>query len=218
MQIGEISLMKEMTSVATTMMSEEEKAEMEKEMGEGRGFATPSPSVTTDASSATAAATQPTFATSPNSTGASPIHQHSGALTPSSLVSPGETSEQSGAGGLSALQEKEAGKDRKRKSKLTLEQKKKLQELEEERRKNMEERVESLTKKLIERLRPFVEAKHPGEKDDPETKLFEDRMKREADDMKLESFGVEVCSHPENEFIQVLNRVLSSYIPLATYT
>ena len=55
----------------------------------------------------------------------------------------------------------------------------------------MQERVDMLTKKLVDRLRPFVEAKHPGEKDDPETVAFERKMRREADDMKLESFGVE---------------------------
>ncbi|EIW79339.1 hypothetical protein CONPUDRAFT_74799 [Coniophora puteana RWD-64-598 SS2] len=56
----------------------------------------------------------------------------------------------------------------------------------------MEERVRMLTQKLIDRLRPIVEAKHPGEKDDPETKVFEERMKREAEDLKLESFGIEL--------------------------
>ncbi|KAI0769220.1 hypothetical protein BC629DRAFT_1270326, partial [Irpex lacteus] len=67
------------------------------------------------------------------------------------------------------------------------EQRQKLQELEAERKKNMEERIESLHKKLIDRLRPFVEAKNPGAQDDPETKSFEERIKREADDLKLES-------------------------------
>jgi len=52
--------------------------------------------------------------------------------------------------------------------------------------------VEELTVKLIDRLRPFVEAKHPGDKDDPETLAFEARMRRESDDLKLESFGVEL--------------------------
>jgi len=56
----------------------------------------------------------------------------------------------------------------------------------------MEARVAMLSAKMIERLRPFVEAKHPGEKDDPETAAYEEKMKREAEDLKLESFGVEV--------------------------
>ena len=168
--------MKEMTSVATTMMTEEEKAEMEKELNEGRGVATPAPSVTADAASA---ATQPT-----NGAGGTPAH--SGAVTPSPLPSPGE---EGGSGAVSPTQDRDG---RKKKSKLSPEQKKKLQELEDERRKNMEERIDMLTKKLVERLRPFVEAKHPGDKDDPETKAFEDKIRREVDDLKLESFGVEV--------------------------
>ncbi|KAF9240694.1 DnaJ domain-containing protein [Melanogaster broomeanus] len=87
--------------------------------------------------------------------------------------------------------EKEAHVPRKR-NKLTPEQKKKLLELEEERRKALEERVKTLTTKLIERLRPLVDAKHPGDKDDPETKTFQEKMRLEAEDLKLESFGVEL--------------------------
>jgi hypothetical protein len=67
-----------------------------------------------------------------------------------------------------------------------------MREQENERRKVMEERVAALTTKMIERLRPFVEAKDPGGKDDQETKAFEQKMMREAEDLKLESFGVEV--------------------------
>ena len=83
-------------------------------------------------------------------------------------------------------------KEKDKKKKLTPEQKQKLQELEDERRKNMEERVDMLQKKLVERLRPFVEAKKPGDPSDPETKAFEAKMKKEAEDLKLESFGIEV--------------------------
>ena len=75
---------------------------------------------------------------------------------------------------------------------MTAEQRAKLEELDAERRKAMETRIADLTQKLIERLRPFVEAKQPGNKDDPETVAFEGRIKREADDLKLESFGVEL--------------------------
>lgn len=98
----------------------------------------------------------------------------------------------------------------KRRSKLTLEQKKKLQELDEERRKNMEERVRVLTEKLKDRLRPFVEAKHPGGKDDPETKNFETRMRREADDLKLESFGVELLHTIGNVYMMKATSFLKS--------
>jgi len=45
---------------------------------------------------------------------------------------------------------------------------------------------------LIHRIRPFVNAKHPGDINDPETKAFEARIRIEAEDLKLESFGIEV--------------------------
>lgn len=46
--------------------------------------------------------------------------------------------------------------------------------------------------KLIQRIRPFVDAKNPGDQHDQETKVFEGRIRTEAEDLKLESFGVEV--------------------------
>ena len=54
-------------------------------------------------------------------------------------------------------------------------------------------RIEALKEKLIAKIRPFVEARHPGELSDPETKAFEARIRTEAEDLKLESFGIEVC-------------------------
>lgn len=46
--------------------------------------------------------------------------------------------------------------------------------------------------KLVARIRPFVDAKNPGDANDTETKAFEARIRVEAEDLKLESFGVEV--------------------------
>ena len=106
--------------------------------------------------------------------------------------------------------EKERDTHAKKRAKLTPEQKKKLQELDEERKRAMEERVETLAKKLVDRLRPFVEAKHPGDKDDPETKAFEARMRREADDLKLESFGVELLHTIGNVYIMKATSFLKS--------
>jgi hypothetical protein len=109
---------------------------------------------------------------------------------PSSMVFHSPEKDPASSQGTVKGKEREIGKKRGR---LTPEQQKKLEEQEKERRKAMEARIATLTTKLTERLRPFVEAKHPGEKDDPETLLFEEKMKREAYDLKLESFGVEVC-------------------------
>lgn len=158
-------MMKEMTSVATTMMTEEEKAEVEKQMNVG------------NSSSAT-----PGLTHTP--------HVEPEASTTTTTNGSGEKSSVDGAGAAPQDQ----SKTEKKRPKLTPEQRKKLEEMEEQRKKAMEERVGTLTKQLIERLRPFVDAEHPGERNDPETLAFEDKMKREAEDMKLESFGVEVCS------------------------
>ena len=165
-QIGEISLMKEMTSVATTMMTEEEKAEVEKQMNAGSSNGA-TPGLTTTPHHETEPKPAPTTDGPSGSGGGSPVE------------------------GGDATSSEHHRTDKKR-AKLTPEQKKKLEEMEAHRKKAMEERVETLTKQLIERLRPFVDAENPGERSDPETQAFEDKMRREAEDMKLESFGVEV--------------------------
>lgn len=54
--------------------------------------------------------------------------------------------------------------------------------------------MDELRAKLLQRIRPFVDAKDPGDINDPETKAFEARIRTEAEDLKLESFGVEVSS------------------------
>ena len=159
-QIGEVSLMKEMTSIATTMMSEEEKAEIEKQMKAGPSNGQPK---NLSATPHVDPETDPTKRPS-SSCEKSPVDG----------VQPSNTQEQ------------------KKRPKLTPEQRKKLAELEEQRTKAMEERVETLTKQLIERLRPYVDAEKPGEIDDPETNAFKEKMKKEADDLQLESFGLEV--------------------------
>lgn len=165
--IGEISLMKEMTSVAQTVMTDEERAELEKE-----GIVPPPAAVSHE----------------PHVSAPGPSTH--GPLTPSSADA---SKRQSILGSpTSSTGGKESKEKDKKRNKLTPEQKKKLQDLDDERKRSMDERVKMLTAKLIERLRPFVDAKAPGDREDPETKAFEARMKLEADDLKLESFGVEL--------------------------
>lgn len=204
--------MKDMTSVASTMMTDEEKAEIEKQLNsDGTNPSTPVAGAPAhvDASSTKAAGTASssrpqTPPAAPSPTSAVPQHPTSVPTTPirpdaphqhSSLIPHGDASANSVSPSPSDKErEKERQKEAARKrNKISQEQKEKLREQERERRKVMEARVAMLTSKMIERLRPFVEAKYPGEKDDPETVAFEKKMKREADDLKLESFGVEVC-------------------------
>ncbi|KAF4593859.1 hypothetical protein EYR40_008653 [Pleurotus pulmonarius] len=204
--IGEISIMKDMTSTATAMMTEEEKTEIERQMNEGRDATAATPTV------AGAPAAQadvhvhvtPAQPSSPLKESQTPLpSSNSPSVTSSSNIPPSSSTPTSpsapaGAAIPSPSTSKDAAKDaadakeKDRKRKLTAEQREALQKQEQERRKRMQERVETLTKKLIERLRPFVEAKKPGEKDDAETLAFEAKMRREVEDLKLESFGIEL--------------------------
>lgn len=192
--------MKEMTNVASAVMTDEEKAELERDIKTNHAQATgpggsptplehqptaPSPVTPLSASNIEANTTDST--TESQSVGPTrPVSS-----PPSSSSSPAPQSSTD----ASKTTLSEASAKRKGKQKLTQEQRKKLEELDKDRRKAMEERVRMLTDKLIERIRPFVEAKHPGDQEDPETVAFQQKMQREADDLKLESFGVEVC-HP----------------------
>lgn len=77
----------------------------------------------------------------------------------------------------------------------------------EEEKKSWEEkrqRVETLAKKLRERVRPFVEATKPGDKDDVETKRFAERMREEARDLAMESFGVGAWSPSQSMMATLL--------------
>ncbi|PCH36422.1 hypothetical protein WOLCODRAFT_166912 [Wolfiporia cocos MD-104 SS10] len=209
-QIGEISLMKEMTSVATTMMTEEEKAEIEREMNDGPASPTAGtpPVLAVTPTGEPPAQPQPRVATNGAALGA-------GAGSPAGSPAPSPSDTPPARGAMSPPPPRERERERrdthaKKREKMTQEQKKKLQELEEERRRNMEERVRALTEKLKDRLRPFVEAKHPGDREDPETVAFEAKMRREADDLKLESFGVELLHTIGNVYIMKATSYLKS--------
>lgn len=78
------------------------------------------------------------------------------------------------------------------KNKMTPEQRAKMAALEEEKERAREARIKDLVRELITYIRPFVDAKHPGEAADPETAAFEKKTRLEAEDLKLESFGVEL--------------------------
>ncbi|KAI0726383.1 DnaJ-domain-containing protein [Fomitopsis betulina] len=216
--IGEISLMKEMTSVASAMMTDEEKAEMERELNGGATPPAPSVAGTPAATETEATPVQPPPAShsAPDlSTPATAEITASPPLAPSASAAPaGATSSTSltapSSGTARTPSEREKDMHTKKRQKMSPEQRKKLQELDDERRKNMEERVRVLTEKLKDRLRPFVEAKKPGDKDDPETQAFEARMRTEAEDLKLESFGVELLHTIGNVYIMKATSFLKS--------
>ncbi|OCF40390.1 hypothetical protein I317_05825 [Kwoniella heveanensis CBS 569] len=198
--IGEIALVKDFTSTMDVVMTPEERAEMEaaKEASENDTTVTV-PGETELAAAAAAGATTTTASegasVNPTAAGAAnaAAEESNASLTHHTSFSTSGSASASASGSVSVS----AGgsgkeKDKKGKPKLTPEQKAKLEELEKKQEAEKEERVEKLVQKLVQRIRPFVDAKHPGEKDDPETKVFESRIRIEAEDLKLESFGVEM--------------------------
>jgi hypothetical protein len=214
--------MKEMTSVASAMMTAEEKDELEREINKrtpavtSAGENLPTPAVAANSSTTPRGSTDRTYTSTDgavDTTPATPAPESGPAPEPNgvsttstpasrpvSTALPGDVAA-SPAEGPTPSQSgtstpKPGTEGRKGRSKLTPEQKQKIDEIAVERDEAMVKRVTELTDKLKERLRPFVEAHEPGGKNDPETLAFEARMKREAEDLKLESFGVEVRCLP----------------------
>ncbi|PKI83869.1 hypothetical protein MVES_002185 [Malassezia vespertilionis] len=99
----------------------------------------------------------------------------------------GKASDKDGAVAAASKESKE-----KHKHKMTTEQREKLANFEKEKEEKEKKRIEDLTQKLKDRIRPFVNAKSPGDPEDSETQLFQKKMRDEAEDLKLESFGVEL--------------------------
>jgi hypothetical protein len=181
--------MKDMTNVANTIMTEEDKAAVE---GAASNHVPSSASASASASTSasTSAPADHSHPNGPAHTAAGRSTTGTGAGGQSSLVVHPASSEDA-ANPSSSPSPAVPGHPKKR-SKLTPEQREKLVAHERERKRALEARVRMLTEKLVERLRPFVEAKNPGASDDAETVAWEGRMRREADDLKLESFGVEL--------------------------
>jgi hypothetical protein len=199
--IGEIALVKDFTSTMEVVMTAEEREAMEAAKND--------PAAADASATASTTATPPTAAPAADNAstfgGASTV---GGATTDAASTIGGSTIDEKasstgtttptkaeGSGGELAhhnQQKAEAAARKGAKNKLTAEQKAKLEELETAKEVERTKRIEVLTQKLIQRIRPFVDAKHPGEPNDPETKAFEQRIKTEAEDLKLESFGVEM--------------------------
>merc|ERR1711939_1276813 len=165
--IGEISLGKDFSKAMDISMTEEEKETMKAEMaagGPGAGAAT----VQADATSASPAA-------------------------PASAVDGGVPA----AGAPDASGGSKSGKPAKHSNKLTAEQRKQMDELASERRKAELERITVLTNKLKDRIRPYTQATLGNTSDlemqKVETQRWENRIKEEIEDLKGESFGLELC-------------------------
>ncbi|WVR07096.1 hypothetical protein IAU60_004135 [Kwoniella sp. DSM 27419] len=204
--IGEIALVKDFTTTMDVVMTPEERAEMEAAKEDAAADTTgtvpgePELAAAADAGAMNTSASEggsvnPTAAGAASAAAAE--ESNTSLAHHSSFSGSGAGSGQASASGSGSVSTANAAaankdKDKKGKPKLTPEQKEKLDALEKKQEEEKKARIESLVSKLVQRIRPFVDAKHPGDKDDHETKVFESRIRIEAEDLKLESFGVEM--------------------------
>jgi len=108
------------------------------------------------------------------------------------------------AAGLSQ-EEKDLQKKKKRGG-LTKEQREKLEAYERERRKAREERVETLAKKLIDRISVWTET----DKDPEVTYAFQEKTRLEVENLKMESFGIEILHAVGQTYLQKATSFLKS--------
>lgn len=102
-------------------------------------------------------------------------------------------------------EERELRKKEKKKA-LSREQREKLAALEEERRKQREERVDTLTRKLVSRLSIWTET----DKGADVTRAFEEKTRLEVENLKMESFGLEILHAVGNTYVQKATSFLKS--------
>lgn len=201
--IGEISLIKDLTKsmeiAVQEEMDEEEEAKAEEKPAspkqeEKDSFATPvTPSAATSASVPSPPLRTPPAAPATSAPGApvtSSASHSSDSLSGrmNNLSLPAITSGEPESAAATTETESEAEKKKKKKGKLSAAQKAELDKYAEERRVAHQQRVETLTKKLIDRISVWTET----DKDEGVTFAFQEKTRLEAEELKMESFGIEM--------------------------
>jgi hypothetical protein len=95
-------------------------------------------------------------------------------------------------------EEKELRKKEKKKGGLTKEQQERLAAYELERKKAREERVDTLSHKLIDRISVWTET----DKSSDVTRAFEEKIRLEVENLKMESFGLEILHAIGQTYVQ----------------
>ncbi|PYH91213.1 DnaJ domain protein [Aspergillus ellipticus CBS 707.79] len=194
--IGEISLMKDLTTTMDITMqqmeeeelaaSAEEKLNIHEEQTEGHtaeGAAEGATHGTTEGAAAESApASEKPAAESPTSGTSTPRRY----LGQQAIMDKSEEEARMEAAGLSP-EEKELRKKEKKKG-LSREQQERLAAYELERKKAREERVNTLATKLVDKLSVWTET----DKGHDVTKAFEEKIRLEVENLKMESFGLEI--------------------------
>ncbi|KAI9888053.1 MAG: hypothetical protein M1823_000175 [Watsoniomyces obsoletus] len=222
--IGEISLMKDLTKtmeIATKDMEDDElpgtPAQASVESGSKSTTPASQPASSTPQSSAAHLSTPPTGPTSvpapgPTSGTFTPSPSGSGTSTPRrgiptrpALMMKSDEEARNDAVGLTE-EERELRRREKKKSGLSKEQREELAAFERERKRIRDERVDTLSKKLIDRISIWTET----DKTSDVTKAFEEKTRLEVENLKMESFGLEILHAIGTTYLQKATSFLKS--------
>ncbi|RAK90863.1 DnaJ domain protein [Aspergillus costaricaensis CBS 115574] len=208
--IGEISLMKDLTTTMDITMQQMEEEELaasaeeklnihdEQEHAEGTAEGA-APGASTPAESTAAASEKP--AASPSS-GTSTPRRYMGQQA---IMDKSEEEARMEAAGLSQ-EEKELRKKEKKKGGLSREQQERLAAYELERKKAREERVNTLATKLVDKISVWTET----DKSPEMTRAFEEKIRLEVENLKMESFGLEILHAIGATYVQKATSFLKS--------
>ncbi|KAJ5313090.1 hypothetical protein PENANT_c018G08883 [Penicillium antarcticum] len=203
--IGEISLMKDLTATMDITMQEMEEEELaqsaeeklhihDEELKAAGGDPATASEIHDTTTGAAASSAGPAEKQTPS--------QSSGTSTPrpkfgqQALMDKSEEEARMEAAGLSQ-EEKELRKKEKKKG-LSREQQERLTAFEEERKKAREERVNTLANKLIDRLSVWTET----DKGKDVSHAFEEKIRLEVENLKMESFGLEILHAVGQTYVQ----------------
>ncbi|KAF4124933.1 DnaJ domain [Geosmithia morbida] len=235
--IGEITLMKDLTATMDITMQEEEaaaaaaaaagevEAEGQKQAGETADKTKDeSPSGTTPAAAATAGAapqvvvdeTKDAEGASGTTTPAQPSRSGATSPAPSSTshsrthqipIRPALTDKShEDMTAAAAASEGDLTKDGKKKGGLSKEQRDQLAALEKERARVRQERVDTLVRKLVDRLSVWTEA----DKSAQVTRSFQEQMRLEVENLKMESFGIDILHAIGQTYVSRASALLRS--------
>lgn len=223
--IGEITLMKDLAATMEVTMQEGEEEELAGETESKLNVneqppsytesqtATPGPSSTPEKSAPSAAEEKETPSSAhnlnvPGSEKKTP-ESGSGTSTPRPLGSQyaiTDKSDEDMRTDASLSQEEKELRQKEKKKRLTQEQADKLIALEQERKAKRQERVNTLSEKLVSRLSVLTET----DKGADVVKAFEEKIRLETEDLKMESFGVEILHAIGFTYVQKATSFLKS--------
>ena len=221
--IGEISMMKDLTKSMeiTTQEMEEEQAAAQQAEAEGQA-----PTAAQEAGAvprpASAEGVPETKQTAAGATQEIPIRDsqpasESGTSTPrpqgvpTRLAITDKTEEEAAANAAGMTEEEKKLREReKKKGGLTKEQREELAAFELERKRIRDERVETLSRKLIDRISVWTET----DKGKDVTNAFREKMRLEVENLKMESFGIEILHAIGATYLQKATTFLKSQKPI----